>query len=200
MYGNLPESMRPKGELPRETRATCGECVMAKAAWPRDARDAGPFDAQLKCCTYSPFLPNFTVAKLIRGGKHENELAAAFEKGRLTPLGLLPSLVSTLSSDFGRDATSRCSFLGRDARCTIWSDRPSVCRAYFCVSVENETGQAKWASAEAKGNELEWTRAHELLWQMGLTQDEIEAKSFAEWTGRESEFFFQLFDVAQANS
>ena len=40
---------------------------MAKADWPRDARDVGPFDSQLKCCTYNPFLPNFTVAKLIHG-------------------------------------------------------------------------------------------------------------------------------------
>ena len=201
MFGNLPENLRPKLELPHETRATCSACVMARADWPRDARDTGPFDAQLKCCTYHPFIPNFTLAKLINSGLHKSELTEAFGKGRVTPLGLLPPETTTArSEDFGRDLNQRCSFLSRDSKCTIWSDRPSVCRAYFCVSNENETGQAKWKAAEAKGNELEWTRAHEILWQMGFTQDEIEANSFAEWTGREQQFFLRLFDVAQATS
>jgi Fe-S-cluster containining protein len=194
---------------------------MAKADWPRDARDPGPFDPALKCCTYEPFLPNFSIGRLLmrelevsareagdstdstKGEETDHRekrsavliaLDRAFARGVVTPLGLLPreSRVdggAAQAAGFGRDPGRRCAFLSESATCLIWHDRPSVCRSYFCVSDQGEAGQAKWREAERKGNEAEWTLAHELLWEMGFTQDET--SSFAEWRGREREFFIE---------
>lgn len=188
-------------DLPRETRATCSTCVMARADWPRDARDPGPFDPALKCCTYEPFLPNFSIGRLLIAAGEDRDrdqsailraLDRAFERGVVTPLGLLPreSRVdggAGRRAGFGRDPGRRCAFLSEAATCLIWRDRPSVCRSYFCVSDRGEAGQTQWREAERIGNEAEWTLAHELLWEMGFTQDET--STFAEWRGREREFF-----------
>jgi Fe-S-cluster containining protein len=175
---------------------------MARPNWPRDARDLGPFHANLKCCTFEPFLPNFTLGRMLSEGTligtHDARLADAIRKGCLTPLGLLPasdpssfgtSEGTSEKPDFGRNLSARCSFLGERAQCTIWMHRPSVCRSYFCVSDLGPAGQAQWKAAEEKGNELEWRLANEVAWDLGFTQDEIENGEWAEWRGREFEFF-----------
>ena len=171
---------------------------MARADWPRDARDVGPFSAALKCCTYEPFLPNFSIGRiLLMGVAHQsaramaNVLAEAGAQGRMTPLGLMPRAGSeAVSLEFGRNPMKRCQFLSATtAVCTIWRERPSVCRSYFCVSDQGSSGQALWKRAEVLGNEAEWTLAHEVLWEMGFTQDETE--NFAEWTSREPEFYME---------
>lgn len=177
---------------------------MARAAWPPDARDPGPFDPRLKCCTYLPFLPNFVIGQLLREGRHEERLAMAAKTGRLTPLGLLPQDDVSSTAEFGRDPGARCPFLGESAEsgataqgvCTIWRHRPSVCRSYFCVSDEGADGQAKWARAERDGNEAEWTLAHEILWELGFTDDEIGSRTWLEWRGRENEFFLRCAELA----
>lgn len=182
MFENLPDRFRPALSIePRETRATCSSCVMARADWPKDARDPGPFDTNLKCCTFEPFLPNFTVGRLIEAGRWDDVVKA----GRLTPVGLIPSRSSV--ERFGREGA--CAFL-REGRCSIHAERPSVCRTYFCVS---DFGQDFWAEAERLGNEAEWSAAHEVLWEMGFTEDDV---GFAEWTGREREFFLQCARLA----
>ena len=160
---------------------------MARPDWPTDARDEGPFEASLKCCTFEPFLPNFTIGRLLSDGYDQARLSEAIGKGRLTPLGLLPA--SRENRDFGRSHSARCTFLDDRAQCTIWMHRPSVCRSYFCVSNVGAEGQAKWKAAEHQGNELEWTIAHEVAWDLGFTQDEINQGEWAEWLGRELEFF-----------
>ncbi len=191
MFENLPPLFRPFVSLPRETRATCSNCVMARLSWPNDARDLGPFDARLKCCTFEPFLPNFTIGQMLIEGTDETRLAEAVSKGRLTPLGLLPASGASRDSElnFGRSHSARCSFLDDRARCTIWKHRPSVCRSYFCVSDLGAEGQAQWKAAEQQGNELEWRLAHEAAWDLGFTQDEIDQGEWAEWGGRKHEFF-----------
>jgi Fe-S-cluster containining protein len=188
VFKNLPPHARPilAFDLPVETRATCSACVMAKPDWPLDARDPGPFRAQLKCCTFDPFLPNFSIGKILA-----EEGAPALEKAiaerALSPLGLIPKKESSVN--FGRESASRCVFLSPDARCSIWANRPSVCRSYFCVSNLGPEGQERWRKAEQLGNEAEWTLAHEVLWDMGFTQDDT--ATFAEWTGRERDFFIE---------
>ena len=182
--------------MPRETRATCSSCLMASAEWPREARDVGPFESSLKCCTYEPFLPNFSVGRILGSGSAT--LEALIADGRLTPLGLIPQNSNSNSgpnldsnSNFGRDASKRCAFL-QEGRCSIWRDRPSVCRSYFCVSDSGSAGQAQWREAERLGNEAEWTLAHELLWEIGFTPAEVSSGTFAEWRGREKELFIEI--------
>lgn len=179
---------------------------MAQASWPRDARDEGPFDGQLKCCTYLPFLPNFTLGRLLKEGLYEVALAEAAKRGELTPLGLLPRAKLADVENFGRDPSARCPFLVRDllrtekTACQIWRNRPSVCRSYFCISNEGHMGQAKWKEAEEMGNELEWTLANQILWEMGFTDDDISSKSWMEWGGREGEFYLKCADLSETLS
>lgn len=155
---------------------------MTKRPPPRGARDPGPFRADLKCCTYIPFLPNFTLGRLDDGAWER--VSASVEKGQaeLTPLGLIPLVAA---ENFGQDEAAKCPFLSADptAHCTIWRDRPTVCRSYFCLS----SNQAFWQEQEERGNDLEWLTAHELLWSLGFTDDEV--RTFAEWTGQEREYF-----------
>lgn len=170
---------------------------MVSQNWPRDARDAGPFKANLKCCTYEPFLPNFSIGRILKQETNLKRLEEAIRKGRLTPLGLLPG--TSESQDFGRDDVIRCSFLsggepaeaasGTAVQCSIWQERPSVCRSYFCVSDRGADGQRRWKDAEEQGNRLEWTLAHEVAWDLGFTQTEIERSDWAEWSTRKFEFF-----------
>jgi Fe-S-cluster containining protein len=162
---------------------------MAQAEWPRDARDSGPFRAELKCCTFEPFLPNFTLGRLLAEGSHGETLGKAFLRGRMTPLGLLPK--QTAAPNFGRNHDSKCSFLTERGSCSIWQNRPSVCRSYFCVSDSGNEGQAAWKNAETLGNEAEWSLAHELLWDLGFTQDEIVNENWAEWRERKNELWIE---------
>jgi len=183
VFKNLPPHARPKLDLPRETRATCSTCVMAKSDWPREARDPGPFAPSLKCCTFEPFIPNFSLGRILSANP-----GIALD-GQLTPLGLIPR--RSEAGDFGREAESRCAFLTDGATCSIWQNRPSVCRSYYCVSDLGEKGQGLWREAERLGNEAEWTLAHELLWSLGFTQDEIDQRTWAEWRGRERELYLE---------
>lgn len=168
-------------------------------------RDAGPFKAHLKCCTYSPFVPNFSLGKLksLRGAN-------------LTPLGLFPSRAQDEARvGFGTDEKQKCDFLSANgASCTIWDSRPSVCASYFCLSSRGDDGQKFWQKAETLGNMMEWTLAHEILWQMGFTpaeteemalagqsrdQDRIE-RSWFEWGDRKAELFARAYEISQGMS
>ena len=189
-----PLMAEPRTNLPIETRATCDACVMARADWPRDALDPGPFDPKLKCCTFAPFIPNYTLAKLWDQPAMQVRIADAQRRAQLTPLGLIP--LEETSTDFGRAEKDRCAFLNEQARCSIWSERPTVCRTYFCVSDRGAAGQAKWRKIEAEGNEAEWTKANEVLFELGFTQDEIESLTWAEWVDRKAEFFARVRSLA----
>jgi len=180
---------------------------------PGAKRDPGPFKSNLKCCTYQPYLPNFVVGELLKTGSPR--LVEMFDfwlgSGALQPQGLILGGEITseeLAEGFGTSEELLCPFLDRkSSRCTIWAARPGVCSSYQCVSQKGSRGQEFWSEIEGFLNLFEWTLAHEVLWRMGWTEDDLERAEeiagcyndesvFLDHAGREREFYLQARDMA----
>jgi hypothetical protein len=145
------------GPIPRESRATCDNCVMAAppGADPNDPRTYY-FDPVVKCCTYIPDVPNFLVGRVLsdddpaaQSGRVTVEKRIR-DKVAVTPLGLgQPAVFSTLynntSNAFGRSHNLRCPhFIEEGGRCGIWRSRNSVCTTWFCKHVRGDVAQTLW--------------------------------------------------------
>jgi Fe-S-cluster containining protein len=93
---------------------------------------------------------------------------------------------------FGQAPELLCPFFDRvKNNCGIWNYRPGVCANYFCRS---SLTQNTWKNSEASINLVEWTLAHQVLWELGLTKDETDAiAETGEWFefGADKEAFFR---------
>lgn len=163
---------RLKGYVP-EKSATCENCAMVKPLGL--TRDKGPFKNNLKCCTYFPFIPNFSLGEI-----SEAQISQAVNRGVLLPVGLFPSaqhqsLVDQLGQKaFGKKTELLCPFFdGPKNQCSIWENRPAVCTTYFCKSDYGQPGLDFWADVEKYLNHFEWQLACEVIFQMGMTTNEI---------------------------
>ena len=150
----------------------CGNCFMIN---PKGlTRDLGPFEKNLKCCTFHPFLPAFTVGALIaqKNSVIENYLS----KSRLSPLGAFPRESGTSICQTGKIRSTACVFLSVDggARCTIRDYRPSTCAGYACRSSRGADGLKAWREWEEKVKEFEWTLAHLTAFELGRTLDDVD--------------------------
>jgi Fe-S-cluster containining protein len=205
---------RLKGQLP-ELSATCANCAMVKPTGL--TRDKGPFKNNLKCCTYFPFIPNFSLGEI-----NQAKIAQALDRGVLLPVGLFPSVkhqafVDQMGSKaFGRKQELLCPFFDSPKnQCSIWETRPAVCTTYFCKSDYGQSGLDFWADVEKYLNHFEWQLACEVIFQMGMTTNEIaycqgvvseeteedERESFLQaawgkWFHRKQEFFVEARKVA----
>ncbi len=149
------------GPLPSETEATCERCAMLPPAGTAAASTLF-FDAETKCCTYVPALPNFLVGRIL------DDPDPALAQGRATvetriaggvgvsPLGLqCPPVHAVLYrigglASFGRARTLRCPHYVAEAggACGIWRHRNSVCSTWFCKYARGATGQQFWQSLD----------------------------------------------------
>jgi Fe-S-cluster containining protein len=137
-------------------------------------RDLGPFRRDLKCCTFQPVLPSFTLGALLieRPARLHEYLMGA----RLTPLGAFPRKDRPTSiCETGRHEEDRCPFLSRDENpvCGIHDHRPSTCAAYVCSSVSGASGLRAWSEWERKLAEFEMTLAHLVAFDLGYTLDDV---------------------------
>ena len=111
-----------------ETKATCHDCLRAKKC----SSLKEYFRADLKCCTYQPFLPNYIVGAILS----DPEIAAV-TKHLITdriqadqfvlPIGLFPSFsfqVEFINRDlhqFGQREDWLCPFFNKEEnQCNIW--------------------------------------------------------------------------------
>lgn len=138
-------------------------------------RDKGPFLNHLKCCTYFPYLPNFSLGALT-----EEKMNEALPQGILLPVGLFPSpgqqnLIEELGAEgFGRKVELLCPFFSaKENQCSIWAQRPGVCTSYFCKSDLGKSGLSFWGDVEKYLNHFEWKLACEVIFQMGMTENEL---------------------------
>ncbi len=167
----------------------CGDCAMKER-----------YRADLKCCTFFPFLPNFVIGAIFHEGHPAtlNKLRSALTTANVSPLGLRASegwkeLRSTLGVEaFGQATELLCPFFDRlENNCGIWKFRPGVCANYFCRS---SLSPHKWKKSEESINLVEWTLAHCVLWELGLTKDETDVvAATGEWFefGDDKEGFFR---------
>jgi Fe-S-cluster containining protein len=194
-------------EAPNDADVDCGHCLMIEPQYQagRLSRDPGPFLGSLKCCSFQPFIPNFALGALLKKSREANEseglafstrLAAAGARGRLTPLGLIPQEIEAenLRGRFGKDESLRCTFFNSVTNdCSIWQHRPSICASYVCISKSGQAGDQRWDEISDFGSRLEWAIAHDVLWRMGWTQDDIKAERWFEFVDRKYDLFDSTF-------
>ncbi|MBN1946661.1 MAG: hypothetical protein JW797_13385 [Bradymonadales bacterium] len=151
-------------ELPREHRATCSDCIMLKAEGHHpDPEHGQPFNPATKCCTYYPYLPNYSIGLLLTSGAGELEVGTAAVRHNIrqrigcTPLGidgppgLQLSYERSRDDIFGVDARFMCPYLitGANPHCGIHPYRDHVCATYFCKHDRSMLDLDFWLSVRA---------------------------------------------------
>src|SRR5437868_12356699 len=90
----LYERLLPKDILQMdlvETKATCDACIMTRAK----TRGEIFYEEHLKCCTFHPFLPNYTIGALLSEPSQGSSAAVAAIRAKIgqreysLPLGLV---------------------------------------------------------------------------------------------------------------
>jgi len=148
-----------QGSIPRETEATCDDCVMLAKGCEAPQGSGFFFDPQTKCCTYIPELPNFLVGRILAdrdpaAARGRATLEKRLDEGvAVTPLGIGRSptfrLVYQHTTDlaaFGQNRALRCPhYLEEEGgACGIWRHRRSTCATWFCKHVRGAVGASFW--------------------------------------------------------
>ncbi len=141
--------------LPEETTATCDTCVMCPKADGTPPLGRWAFRPDVKCCTYTPALPNFLVGRILGEGDPgrasvEDRIAAGVG---VSPLGLVAPLQEHLKRQApaaaGRSVALRCPhFVVEDGTCGIWRHRNGVCATWFCKHDRGQAGFALWSAVK----------------------------------------------------
>jgi hypothetical protein len=143
-----------------EKRATCDDCAMLA-----DKGESPSFDPRVKCCTFYPELPNYTVGAIISDSKSygQVEVSKRFKSGvGLTPLGMARPVIyqvlvqkSTQGDAFGRAISLKCPFVTPDMRCGIWAYREATCFFYHCKFDRGKKGAHLWQTLRTMFVEIE---------------------------------------------
>lgn len=198
-----------------ETQATCQNCAMVK---PQGlTRDQGPFKNNLKCCTYFPYVPNFSL-----GAIAEDKIQSTLSRGVLLPVGLFPSaehqarVLKLGTKAFGQKSELLCPFFDlAKNQCSTWEQRPGVCTTYFCKSNYGQKGLDFWADVEKYLNHFEWQLACHVIGLLGMGENEIAYSqgvvsadtdddereyflqaAWGKWLGKKREFYVECSRVA----
>lgn len=201
--------------LKSESLATCDNCAMVKPTGL--TRDAGPFLNNLKCCTYFPYLPNFSLGALTAADLEKSE-----PRGLLLPVGLFPSSTEQLkiasygAEGFGQQSELLCPFFdSQKNQCSIWQYRPGVCTSYFCKSDQGQRGLDYWKDVEKYLNHFEWQLACAVIDKLGLNENVLSycqaaidpntedderdyfiAAAWEKWATRKLEFYQEARKIA----
>ena len=142
--------------IPEEQAAVCDSCAMCHSGESAPNRQTVYFDPAVKCCTYTPELPNFLVGAILFNTDNamvfgRNTIKHRLSKGvGVTPLGIFPSPSFTLlyrnsPAAFGRSQALSCPhFETESGRCGIWQYRPPPCITWFCKHNRGTVGRDFW--------------------------------------------------------
>jgi hypothetical protein len=142
-------------DMPVEHRATCLTCAMAPKPGANPDKPIS-FTDRARCCTYNPLLPNHVVGRILRRGDRGSEVMRARIQagGGISALSVGPSAEWSEryrkegGALFGRSAEITCPYWVDEAHgCTIWKDRNSVCRTWFCKHEAGGRGRGLWLDA-----------------------------------------------------
>lgn len=169
-------SLIDKAQFPKELAATCGDCRMCK---PKAGEKPYLFDT--KCCTYYPFIPNYSVGGILAQGGEGARRVTEIIRSRswALPIGLVPPPSYQLKyrnkhpAEFGRNPDFRCPFLNQ-GQCTVWSHRNSECSTYFCVHDEGEAGKVKWFKISEDVFKEEMGHSQNNMLDLGFLWPEVE--------------------------
>ncbi len=172
---NIYRNLLPKDILQfdlTETKATCGAC-------PVYAND-------LKCCTFYPYLPNYTIGALLT--QSGQGTASALEAIRTKiknreyslPLGLVAPpnyqvpFQQRQKNEFGWREDWLCPYFDRvQKNCGIWRWRGSVCTGFFCKSSFGVAGLRFWDELSNYMTYVEMALMEEALVMMDFSPRQI---------------------------
>lgn len=174
------------GASPRpESAATCEDCAMCRAPTTDVDRDPFLFDPSVKCCTYLPELPNFSVGQILRD---DSQAVAAGRQSILnrmavgdgvTPLGLeqtqeFRARYRADDPSFGREPKFRCPhYETGTGQCGIWPYRESTCSTWSCKHDRGALGQSFRAALRELLKEIERQLAWWCVNELGLAESAL---------------------------
>jgi hypothetical protein len=148
-----------KDRIPNESLATCHDCAMCSVNQTAQRTEIRYFNPSVKCCTYTPSLPNFLVGAILLDPNTDPTGRQSVIQRLVSRVGVSPLAMAVppeygfrygvmAPEAFGRVPTMRCPhYLDRDGGlCGIWRHRNSVCSTWFCKLVRGRVGQAFWES------------------------------------------------------
>jgi hypothetical protein len=146
---------------PDEMLATCSSCAMCASTCASIGESRAEwryFEPNVKCCTYTPDLPNYLAGAILmdddpsmaRG--RAGLMARIVQQSGVTPLAVSVAQPArlhyqeTAETGFGRDAALLCPhYIDEDGGiCGIWRYRNSVCATYFCKYNRGGVGKSFW--------------------------------------------------------
>lgn len=139
--------------LPAEPRATCSSCALCPDAEGRPPVAALVFRPDVKCCTYTPRLPNFLAGMGLSDPDAAPSIRARLAaRSGATPLHLGPPpaqqvLFGATVNAIGRSVRLRCPHFD-DGRCSIWRYRDATCATWFCRHTRGARGQRLWRAVK----------------------------------------------------
>lgn len=149
-----------------EEKATCDNCLQAPKK----------YKADLKCCTFWPFIPNYVVGAILASEKKRHLEAKKIirkliqDQGFVLPLGIpappwyQKEFKTKKKEIFGQNKNYLCPYYDKNQnQCGIWEYRGSVCTSFYCESSYGKKGQEFWYSLENYLSYLEMGLAEEAL-------------------------------------
>lgn len=134
-----------------EKLATCENCLMA-----RELQDSISYKANLKCCTFHPFQPNYLMGGLLKSGTADFRALESIERKvqsreYVLPIGIVAPVPHQLEfqartrHEFGNREDWLCPYYNQvDQNCGIWKFRGAVCSTFFCRSSYGKAGSNFW--------------------------------------------------------
>lgn len=210
------------GPIPREEHATCGACAMLSDGSDPEGVSFNPI---MKCCTYVPEVPNFSVGAILSGPTEAHGptsiRARIAKRWSVTPIGIGHAPHErdprNLAPAFGLDPQYTCDHYVDG--CTIWQHRDSVCSTYFCKIGRGRVGFQFWGSMRRALGAIERAVARGVALRAGLSEHAAAALSalepvsklpsgimddatyraiWGEWYGKEETFYAECTRVADA--
>ncbi len=148
------ENLLPREILefsPEETKATCDNCAMAR---PQNKAKIH-YRADLKCCTFHPFLPNYLVGALFSEPSAQEAQTIFRDKmarreyalpiGMVAPVQYQVGFNNREEHEFGQREDWLCPYYNKEKQnCNVWRHRGVVCTTFFCKSSYGKTGENFW--------------------------------------------------------
>lgn len=169
----------------------CSQCLMTNSLNPKGAK---PYRQDLKCCTFQPFIPNFSIGHILnQGGKAAHRQIERIKLGAFyLPIGEVASpdyvqrFLAKKEDDFGRRQDLLCPHMDqRSQQCSIWNQRGSECATFFCQSKFQDKGETFWSALREYLHWLEMVLVQNALLEKGFSMQEIEAQlDWLNWSVR----------------
>jgi hypothetical protein len=176
-----------------ETKADCLNCICAQ----KKSETLPLYRADIKCCTFRPFIPNFAVGAILDqsildlsnyptwtvvNAKTKTLIENKIKKNEYTlPLGIFAPVRYQYHfhrrkpEDFGNNESMVCPYMMRDtAQCGLWIHRSSVCMSYYCASDYGKNGLLFWELFGDYVHHLEMALAQDCMVSMGFSPDAID--------------------------